>query len=31
MRDNMVTDTTTTIASGTSNALSVDYLEQNNF
>ena len=27
----MVTDTTTTIASGTSNALSVDYLEQNNF
>ena len=31
MRDNMVTDTTTTIASGTSNALPVSYLEQNNF
>jgi Asp-tRNA(Asn)/Glu-tRNA(Gln) amidotransferase A subunit family amidase len=31
MRENMVTDTTTTIASGTSNALAVDYSEQNNY
>ena len=31
MRNNMVTDTTTTIAAGTSNALAVDYSEQNNY
>ena len=31
MRENMVTDTTTTIAAGTSNALAVDYSEQNNY
>lgn len=31
MLANMITDTTTSIASGTSNALPVSYLEQNNF
>ena len=31
MRENMVTDTTTTIAAGTSNSLAVGYSEQNNY
>ena len=31
MRENMVTDNTTTIADGTSNSLAVSYLEQNNY